>query len=134
MPGTGETSRGDCKAAAGRGVKPSRAANLVTLASLAALIVSLAAWHGWLFPSAALGWAFAVALIIPLLFPLHGLLRGKSYTHAWTSLLALFYVLLSMTEVLSNPRERIPAAAALAASLLLFSGCVLYVRFAARER
>jgi uncharacterized membrane protein len=112
-------------------VTPSRVAHSVTLVSLAALLVSLAIW--W-FPSVPSGAALLAALAAPLLLPLPGLFRGNPYTHAWTSLLALFYVLLSMTEVLSNPRERVPAGAALFASLLLFAGCVLYVRFRARER
>jgi uncharacterized membrane protein len=62
------------------------------------------------------------------------LLRGKTYTHAWMSLLSLFYFLWSMTEALSNPPARTYGTAMLLATLLLFTGCVCFVRFSAREK
>ena len=113
---------------------PRRLARGLTLAAHFTLLLSLLAWYGWRFPSPTLGQWLTAIFVLPLLAPLPGLLRGKPYTHAWTSLLSLVYILLGMTEALANPGERSYALAALLASLALFSGCVLYVRFDQRER
>lgn len=66
-------------------------------------------------------------LLVPLLFPLRGLLHGRRYTHAWTSLLALFYIALGIT-LAAVPAERLYGLSMLFSAGLLFAGALLYIR------
>lgn len=119
---------------AGPRLRPSKIARAVALVGYAGLWLTIALWYGWLSPSPLFGRGLAVVLLIPLAFPLYGLVRGRAYTHAWASMMALFYMALAMTEVMSNPAAHAFSYTALAASSAFFLGCVFYVRFLARER
>lgn len=72
-------------------------------------------------------------LLLPLLAPLRGLLHGRVRTHAWTSLLALFYVGLGITLAAAEA-DRVYGLAMLGFALFLFTGCLLYVRAHASRR
>jgi uncharacterized membrane protein len=77
-----------------------------------------------------------VALLLfaaPLAAAAPGLIRGRPYTYAWTSLLALGYFTLGVWHA-AGPQEGWLGAAMLAASLLLFAGTLAYVRLGARAR
>ncbi len=70
---------------------------------------------------------------LPLLAPVFGLLRGRRYTHQWTSFLALAYVtegVVRGTTDLGISRWFGLAEAALAG--LLFAACLGYARTAGR--
>jgi len=69
-----------------------------------------------------------IIFVVPLLFPLRGLLYAKRYTLQWTSYLALFYLAHGLTEIYSTPDERILAGFEILFSLLLYSGCILFAR------
>jgi uncharacterized membrane protein len=58
--------------------------------SLIGLIVLCLAWEAWLAPLRPGGSAL-ILKVLPLLFPLFGILRGKRYTYQWASMLILFY-------------------------------------------
>jgi uncharacterized membrane protein len=113
--------------------KASHSARILALAGLMALVGSLFYWYGQLLPSARLGTWLPALLTAPLLLPLPGLIRGRPYTHAWTSLLSLPYMGWALTELLATPAARPAAYPAFFAALLLFTGCVLYVRLTKRE-
>jgi len=68
-------------------------------------------------------------LLLPLLAPLRGLLHGRIRTHAWTSLLSLFYVAVGITLAAAEA-DRLYGLAMLNFALLLFGGCLLFVRAA----
>ena len=70
-------------------------------------------------------------LLLPLLAPLRGLLHGRVRTHAWTSLLSLFYVAVGITLAAAEA-DRLYGLLMLTFALLLFGGCLLYVRAARR--
>lgn len=92
-------------------------------------------WLTWLEPPQQIPIALALILLVgPLLLPMRGLLYGRPYTHAWTSFLALFYFIVGVFEA-AGPMAR-PGLAwlAIAFSLLLFFGTLLYVRSWAQER
>lgn len=112
----------------------SRLAYLCSLSGYGALVATLVAWYGWLAPEDLLGRALFIFLLIPLAFPLLGLARGRVYTHAWSSMLALLYLTISLTEALSAPLERGYAYSALFASLAFFVGSICYVRLVGREQ
>ena len=61
-----------------------------SIVSLIALILLGLAWELWLAPLRP-GGSFLVLKVIPLLFPLFGVLRGKRYTYQWASMLILAY-------------------------------------------
>jgi uncharacterized membrane protein len=113
--------------------RPSNAARILALAGLMSLIGCLFYWYGELQPSASLGVLLPALLAAPLLLPLPGLMRGKAYTHAWTSLLALPYLGLALTELLATPAARPAAQLAFLAGVMLFTGCLLFVRLSKRE-
>ncbi len=82
----------------------------------------------WAPPSSA---PVAVILAIaaaPLLAPLRGLLHGRSYTHAWASLVALLYFLVGVVTATASSPPAWLGSAEIAASLTLFTGAVGYVR------
>ena len=111
-----------------------RAAYVVSLGAFFCLFLLLVAWNAWLAPSR----YFPVSLVLlvlvtPLLFPLRGLLHGKPYTFAWTSLLALLYFCHGLVEAYVNSCERVYASAEALLALSLFSATVLYARWRSRE-
>ena len=61
-----------------------------SITSLIGLIMLCLAWELWLAPLRP-GGSFLVLKVIPLLFPLFGVLRGKRYTYQWASMLILAY-------------------------------------------
>jgi hypothetical protein len=63
--------------------------------------VPLSAWELWLAPLRPGGSMLALKAL-PLLFPLLGILRGKRYTHQWTSMLALAYVAEGLVRTASD--------------------------------
>jgi len=73
-------------------------------------------------------------LVLPLLLPLPGLWRGKPYTHAWCSMLIVFYVGGFMAEAWANPESATRAFALASLAAAEFIALVLYVRFAAVDR
>jgi uncharacterized membrane protein len=103
---------------------PTRWAHRIALAChivLTAALAVLAQFPGWL-------------LALPLLLPLPGLWRGKPYTHAWCSMLVVFYIGGFLAEAWANPRSATPAFALALLGAAEFVALVLYVRFAAVDR
>jgi uncharacterized membrane protein len=108
-----------------------RAAALVGYVGLWCL---LALWYGWLAPPAHLPVATALALLlVPLAFPLPGLLTGKRYTYAWSSMLSLLYFAHGVSEAWTVPAERAYGLLEIGLSLLWFTGAVVYVRLSRRR-
>lgn len=67
-----------------------RLLNHVSSVSLIALILLCTTWELWLAPLRP-GGSMLVLKVVPLLFGLFGILRGKRYTFQWMSMLILFY-------------------------------------------
>jgi len=72
--------------------------------------------------------AWLVVLLLPLVAPLPGLLRGTRRTYAWATLCVTPYFIYGVTEVIANPSVRGAAAAILFASLAWFIALVWYLR------
>jgi len=70
----------------------------------------------------------ALALLVPLLLPLPGLLRRRRRTYAWATLCVAPYFIYGVTEGVANPAVRVMAGAILFASLALFVALVAYLR------
>lgn len=105
-------------------------ARVFALLGLVGLAASLVWWH--LQP---IGWGVkgAIILCLPLLLPLPGMLRGNAYTHAWASLMLLFYMVYVLTELVGGAARGIAIPAALSTAVM-FCSCLIYVKFRARER
>ncbi len=108
------------------------AARAATLLGYTLLVTQILVWHGWLHPPQQFSRLPVLAILLaPLLFPLAGILRGRAYTHAWASLVALIYFVLGVAHV-AVASERRYGAVQIGSSLLLFFGCVFYARIKSR--
>lgn len=76
--------------------------------------------------------AWLVVLLLPLLAPLPGLVRGTRRTYAWATLCVTPYFIYGVMEVIANPSVRGAAAAILFASLAWFIALVWYLRLTRR--
>jgi len=105
----------------------------MAVASLVGLIVLGLAWELWLAPLREGGSWWAIK-VIPLCFPLAGLLRNRMYTYRWVSLLVWLY----FTEGVVRAYGDAGWSAALALGqvllcLVLFVACALHVRLRFRD-
>jgi len=103
------------------------------VASLIALIFLGLAWELWLAPLRP-GGSLLVLKVLPLLLPLLGILRGKIYTYQWAAMLILAYLAEGTVRAWSD--RGLSAQLAIVETVLtlvFFTGCVLYVRFAQRQ-
>lgn len=76
----------------------------------------------------------AMVLILPLLLPLPGLIRGRDYTHAWATMLLAFYVGGWLAAGYYNPAQKWISFGIAALAAVEFAALNLYVKFRARER
>lgn len=100
-------------------------ARLAALLLHAALILGLLLWCGW--PAGAL-------LVLPLLAPLPGLLRRRTYTAGWASMLVVFYVGGLLAEGVAVPQRREVGTLLSVFAALDFVSLALFVRLSGRER
>lgn len=80
------------------------------------------------------GFSPALLLAAPLLLPLPGILRGRTYTCAWASMLLCFYAAGYLAAGYADPAQKWACFALASLAALDFTGLVLYVRLLARER
>lgn len=101
---------------------------LLTGASLIALIFLCLAWEGWLAPLRP-GGSWLILKGAFLLFPLFGILRGKRYTYKWLSLFIQFYLLEGLARATSD--HGLSQWLAMGETLLatiVFASSILYIR------
>jgi uncharacterized membrane protein len=110
----------------------SRYAYATTLIAYGGLVVALPLWLAWLTPPPGVGGWLAWVLLVPLAFPLPGLIRARPYTFAWTSLMSLFYLCIALMEVMATGGRNMAPCPTLAARLFLFLGCLCFVRLRKR--
>jgi uncharacterized membrane protein len=98
------------------------------------LIALILAWQGWISPPRALPISVALfLLLVPLLFPLRGILYGKPYTFAWASFLSMIYFMHGIVEAYSTPEDRWMAILEVILSIAFYTGSMLYARYRGRE-
>ena len=110
-------------------MNPTRFSRYLTLISYFTLIGLLLSWYGFHDSSP----VTLIALLLPLLFPLRGLLKGNPYTFAWSSFLILIYFIHGVVEAYANPAVRHLAGFEILCSVAFYSGAVLYARLRGRE-
>src|SRR5208337_1222772 len=96
-------------------------ARILTIWLWAAVALSLLSWIAVGYP-----WLICVLAVIPLLAPLHGLVRGRRYTYAWATLFAVPYLAFAVTELLVNRQARWVAALSLLLVFAWFCTMILF--------
>lgn len=71
-------------------------------------------------------------LLIPLALPAVGLIRGRPYTHAWSTFLAIFFFVVGVWHSASM-EERWYGLALGICSAFWFTGSMFYTRYKSRE-
>lgn len=100
----------------------------LAVGSTLGLIVLGMAWELWLAPLRP-GGSWLVVKVLPLCFPLAGLLRNRMYTYRWVSLMVWIYFAEGTVRAYSD--RGLSARLALLEAVLclvLFAACVLHVR------
>lgn len=106
-----------------------RNARLLTIWLWIAVALSLLAWI-----AAGYAWPICVLAVIPLLAPLHGLVKGRRYTYAWATLFTVPYITFALTELLVNPAARWVASISLLLVFAWFCTMVLFLRASPARR
>mgnify|MGYP000158443998 CR=1 FL=1 len=106
----------------------------LALFSFFGLMVTLICWitlaeHSDNYPTA----AWLLIALVPLLFPLRGLLHGKPYTHAWTGFLMLFYFSHGIGEVYSAQGFDLYASLEVLFSCMTFISSIVFIRLNAKN-
>ncbi|MGD2055818.1 MAG: DUF2069 domain-containing protein [Gammaproteobacteria bacterium] len=101
----------------------------LTLAGYFGTFILLTAWYTVLAPAV----HFPVALVLlvlvsPLLFPLRGLLHGRTYTFSWSCFLALLYFTHGIVEAWISADTRVWGLMEAAFTTLWFGSAIMYVR------
>jgi uncharacterized membrane protein len=105
-----------------------RTLNVITSASLIALIVLCVAWELWLAPLRP-GGSWLVLKVVPLMPAVFGILRGRRYTHQWMTLLVIAYFVEGVVRAYGDKGLSAQLAGAeIALSVALFSAAVAYIR------
>ena len=113
-------------------MKPLLLSRWLTLSGYFGLIIGIYAWH--MLINKTDDHLISVVLLTqlgPLMFPLKGLLNGKTYTHAWSIYLAIFYFVVGIWYA-SADQTFLFGLYVTATSLLFFTGTVVYTRFSAK--
>jgi len=71
--------------------------------------------------------------LVPLLFPLKGIVSNNPYTFAWSAFLALLYMMHSVVILYSSPAERVIASIELIFSLFFLMGCIYFAKYRGQE-
>mgnify|MGYP005991535093 CR=1 FL=1 len=98
------------------------------------LLVFMPLWLFVLKPSEALSPALTfVMFILPLLFPLRGILKGTPYTFAWANFVVLIYFLHSLTTLWVASEEIIYALIELFFATIMFFAGSYYSKYRGQE-
>ena len=105
------------------------ALHYLSVVSLIALIVLCLAWEAWLAPLRPGGSAL-IFKVVPLLFPLMGVLHGRRYTYQWSSMLIWFYFTEGVVRAWSDKGLSAQLAMVeLVLSIVFFVAASFYARF-----
>jgi len=104
-----------------------RATRVLAVGSLLGLIALCVAWELWLAPT---GRRTLVIKVLPLLFPLAGLLKHRMYTYRWVSLLVWLYCAEGLVRATSEQGlGAVLAGMEVVLCVLLFVACAVQVRW-----
>jgi uncharacterized membrane protein len=98
------------------------------------LLVWLSVWYFGLSTSQAYSPLFIfIIYLLPLLVPLHGIIKAKPYTHAWSCFVVLWYFLHAITVMYAEPDYILHASVELIFAICMFAGCCMFARLRGQE-
>jgi len=98
------------------------------------LLFYMPLWLLVLSPSESLRTSTTLLLfVLPLLFPLKGILQGNPFTYAWANFIVLIYFLHSLTTLWVLPSDRVWALLELIFATIMFLGCSYYAKYRGQE-
>ena len=101
----------------------------LAIAAYLGLIALLLLWLVWLAPLSAGATSPALLILLgPLLLPLRGILYGRRYTMAWTSMLILLYFLHGVAAAAGGGRSAWLGGTEIVLTLAYFGLAIRYVR------
>lgn len=77
---------------------------------------------------------FRLLWIVPLLFPLVGIIKGKAYTHAWSNFIVLIYLIHGLTMVYALESQRWLAVVEIVLACASLGFCSYYARKRGQEQ
>lgn len=100
------------------------------------LIALLLSWFTWLAPPENVPRVVVIVLlVVPLLFPLRGMLHARRYTHQWVSFLALFYFMVGVDASFNHGEGQAWLGyLTVVFSLMLFVGSIFFARLTPSDR
>jgi len=101
----------------------------LSLAGFLGTLFFLLLWIAWLAPPKVPRSIVLAIALVPMLFPLRGILNGKNYTHSWASFLALPYFAFGIDTIVHRADKNWLGVVLVVLSLLWFFGCIYYARF-----
>lgn len=105
-------------------------AHKITLLGYFGLFLLIPFWNLWWYPSATFSNTTITGFwLLPLLFPMLGLIKGKAYTHAWSGFIAVMYVCHGLTSLITNPNEVIPALIEVVFSCMFLFGGMYFAKW-----
>lgn len=105
----------------------------IALAGYFSLLIYMPLWLLWLSPSAMSPVLTLTLFVLPLLFPLKGLLNGNPYTFAWSNFIVMWYFLHSFTTLWVLPEDRVWAAIELILASTMFLAGTYYAKYRGQE-
>jgi uncharacterized membrane protein len=101
----------------------------LTLFGYFGTLTLLTVWYSWLAPPVHFPRALLlIIMLVPLLFPLRGLLHGRKYTFAWSCFLALLYFIHGVMEAYSSEVTRHLGLVEVLCTTVWFLSAMAYVR------
>ncbi|WP_299661033.1 DUF2069 domain-containing protein [uncultured Psychromonas sp.] len=99
------------------------------------LLILVPIWHLYLSPPTLdiNPWLVMLIWLIPLLFPLKGIVQGNPYTYAWSGFIALIYVMHACVIIMSDEQERWLAVIELVLASLFLAGNIYFAKYKGQE-
>lgn len=97
------------------------------------LLMWVVLWHFVLAESGQYSNLFLVLFwVVPLLFPMRGIIKGEAYTHAWANFVVMIYFLHGLTAIYTETKWWYALIEIIFATMM-FIGCSYFARARGRE-
>ena len=100
------------------------------------LLALMLSWFTWIAPPENIPRVVVIVLlVVPLLFPLRGMLHARRYTHQWVSFLSMFYFMVGVDASFNYAEGQAWLGyLTVVFSLMLFVGSIFYARYTPSTR